>query len=298
MRGWGENLLYSSAVIAIDIVARWSGLLALTGLAGAFAFSPLFLASPALARARERARRASRRARLAALVFAAGAFAVDALSRLDDAAPPSLLPLAARAVGLASLFGLWLLRRDESWAAVVSASGLLFTQSAMSRSAATGELAPVLADWAHLIFTAIWLGGVAQLALVHAPAATGPDGRADLGRLIDRFSPWAMFCVLGLAVTGLAQSAAFVGSVEALWTTDYGRALSAKLALFAALVGFGAFHQQVIAPVLRRWRAASAIADRETGTAARRFRAGVLAELAVSAATLLAAAAMVALPLR
>jgi len=71
--------------------------------------------------------------------------------------------------------------------------------------------------------------------------------------VIDRFSPIALFCVAGLALGGIAQSAQFLGSVEALWTTDYGRALSAKLALFAVLVGFGAFHRQVLAPQVRRW---------------------------------------------
>lgn len=281
-----------------DALARWLGLLALILVAGAHMFPALFLTPVPMAQARARSARAGRRTRLAALLFATGAFVVDALVRLGDPGPPLALPLTARFAVLAALFGLWRARRDESWPAAALSAALLFTQSAMSRSAQAGDPAPVLADWAHVVFTAIWLGGVAQLALVHAPALADADGRADLGRLIDRFSPWAMFCVLGLAVTGIAQSAAFVGSIEALWTTDYGRALSAKLALFAALAGFGAFHQQVIAPALRRWRAVSAVAGRDMEVAARRFRASVLVELVVSAAALLAAAAMLALPPR
>lgn len=282
-----------------DVLARWLGLAALVAVTGAFAFTPMFMPTAALAAARRRAAGALRRLRWAALAFAAFAFALDALARLDDGegSPPRLLiTLVARAGLLAWLTGLWLARRDESPIALAPVAALLFSQSAISRSATAGDVTPLLADWAHLACAAVWLGGVAQLALVHAPIAwraDDPSARADLGAIVDRFSPWAMFCVLGLAVTGLAQSAAFVGGIDALWTTAYGLALSAKLAAFAALAAFGGFHQQVLAPKLRRWRAAT---DGAGLDAARRLRASLLAELAVAVAALLAAGAMIALP--
>src|SRR5205085_5761936 len=51
--------------------------------------------------------------------------------------------------------------------------------------------------------------------------------------------------------SGIAQAALFLKGFEALLNTDYGRALSIKIALFVVLIGFGAFHQQVILPRLR-----------------------------------------------
>jgi putative copper export protein len=101
-----------------------------------------------------------------------------------------------------------------------------------------------------------------------------------------------MACVLVIALTGIMQSASFVGSFDALVNTAYGRALLVKLALFVVLVGFGAFHQYVIGPRLNAWRASAS----DLSEATRRFRVSILAEAGVSVLILLAAGVMTALP--
>jgi copper transport protein len=144
------------------------------------------------------------------------------------------------------------------------------------------------------VFTSIWLGGVAMLALVVAPALLASREQLNqLGIVIARFSPWAMFSVLAIALTGIAQSAGFVGSFDALFSTAYGRALLVKIALFAVLILFGVFHQQVIAPRLQAWRRD----DEAASQAGRRFRVAILAELGVSVALFAAVGALVSLPL-
>jgi copper transport protein len=211
-------------------------------------------------------------------------------------------------VGIANLFGLYgvvllvrlaLLvilalalrygREERAWVLLPCAL-LLLTQSLLSHSAAEAQpVAPVLADWAHLTFTALWLGGVAMLALVVAPLADPKN----LGAIITHFSPLAMFSVFVVTLTGIVQSASFLGSLDELVTTSYGRTIVIKVILLIVLIGFGAYHQQVISPRLQAWRLRdTSSADRAT----RRFRVSILLEMLVSAIILLAAGALTALP--
>ncbi|MCX6018238.1 MAG: CopD family protein [Chloroflexi bacterium] len=181
------------------------------------------------------------------------------------------------------------------WAALLSLL-LLGTQSALSRSAAMG-IPALLGDWLHLTLAAFWLGGVVMLGVIAVALVREPDVVVmhSFGAAIERFSPLALFCVAGLALGGIAQSAQFLGSFEALWTSDYGRALSVKLVLFAVLIGFGAFHQLVLAPQLRRWALMKGAAD-DGAALVRRFRRGLVAEAVLGGVLLLAVAAMKVLP--
>lgn len=261
--------------------------MALIALTGSLVFAALFVrgATPVPAQAA--------RVRMALLALAGLAFVAQAL------ASQNFIPLIARLAILGAL--VWREKSPSPWEGlgVGAALALLLTQSLASRSA--GQVLPLLADFIHLTLAAVWLGGVGQFALVYAPHAwknrADPAAIPQLARLIARFSPAAMFCVLGLGMTGIAQSAAYLPSVESLWTTEYGRALAVKLVLFGVLIVFGAFHQQVIAPKLRVFWAGSAIHQQNAQQAARRFGHGILAELAASLALLLAVAAMLALPL-
>jgi len=289
------------------VASRWMVLLALVALGGATVFTPLFMASPNMTAARAQTTPARRRWLLAFIVLSAVAFGFEAAIRAESGGLVVLmsdrygLTLTARAALLAGLIGLWRARRETGWASPLLSGLLLFTQSANSHSAAEAGSLPLLADWLHLVFAAIWLGGVVQLALVDAPLALrrgDADARAEFGALIAQFSPWVMLCVLGLALTGLAQSAAFVESIEALSTTAYGRALSLKLALFGALLVFGAVHQFGLAPRLREIRKrAAATPDRAVAARAMRvFRTSVGAEAAAAGVTLMAAGLLISLP--
>ncbi len=243
------------------------------------------------------AARGLRRRWVAAWTAAALATAVIAALTAQPAPGEREAALSLARAGLVALIGVLIWRRREtSWLAVLVTAFLLLAHSLLSRSAALPDwMAHVAVDWFHLALTSVWLGGVALLA------AAAPRVLADRALIepysaaIDRFSPLAMFCVLGLGVSGLIQASVFVGGIEELWTAAYGRALLAKLALFAVLAGFGAFHQLAIAPRLRLWRLKAARPDAER--AAARLLASLLAEAAAGAVLLAAAAAMKALPL-
>jgi copper transport protein len=284
---------------ALETFARASVLMALTLLAGGFAFNLFVLRSQALVGLRESSSSLRRKALWTSLIFAALAFVFAFVVRATQSSAASTLNsrfggmLLVRLALLGLLAVLLWRRRDSSWPAIAVCACLLLTQSLVSHSAAEPQwILPTLADWVHLSSAAIWLGGVAMLAFVVVPTVMPGREWRDLGEAIKRFSPIAMACVLVLALTGVMQSAAFVGSVEALLSTSYGRALLSKIALFVALIGIGAFHQFVISPHLNAWRAKAEAQE----VVARRFRMSISAEVAVSALVLIAAGAMTALP--
>jgi putative copper export protein len=233
---------------------HWLTLLALCALVGGLAFAPLAMRSPKAVVAREFAEIPQRK--WLSFWLIANVLLVVPTAFMD--APPWVL--LGRLVMLVLLAELLKRRRESSWPALLLGAALLLTQSLGSRSARLPDwVMPSIADWVHLTFAATWLGGVAMLlVVVHAntqpaqPADMQPSIISSLSFIVDRFSLAAMFCVVGLAITGIAQAGIFIKSFEDLWMTDYGRALSFKVILFVALIGFGAFHQQVVAPALRR----------------------------------------------
>jgi putative copper export protein len=293
-----------ATTVILGTALGWLELAALASLAGGLAFAPLLLRSPKAQPLRETTRLARRRWLLISLIAAAG---LSVLAVLPGTSATEF-PVERRAGVLVVRFLLcaviawaWLRQREESPWLLAPAALLLLTQSLLSRSAAlTDWLAPALADWFHLILASVWLGGVVLLAVALVPrvVSVSSDGMAlmpALEAVLERFSPLAMFCVLGLGISGIAQSANFLRGFDQLLTTDYGRALSAKLVLFVVLIGFGALHQQVIMPRLRAWRLKRGQAA--ASAAARKFRVSLLAETAAGAALLLAVGLMKALVL-
>ncbi len=160
---------------------------------------------------------------------------------------------------------------------------LLQTQSFISRSTRLAQpVVPLLADWFHLTLAAIWLGGVAMLALIIAQVWRDPSREVitAVSAVLRRFSLIAMFCVVGLAVSGIAQAALFLTGFDDLWRSTYGLTLSLKLALFTVLLGFGVFHQQWLMPVVRNavLAAKSETALGQAASAVTRLRWGLLLE--------------------
>lgn len=279
--------------MAIHVAAHWLALIAFTALAGGV-IVPLIVMQSASARPLVEAVAAAQRRWLAGWLMAgavASALAwLTAPAVFEDARAGWLL--AAR-VALLGAMALAVWQRHETGAWIVApALGLLLTQSLLSRSAALPDWIPhTLNDWFHMTLTALWLGGVALLAFVVIPAvAQRPALLGAFSHVVDRFSPLAMFCVLGLGISGVIQAGAFVRDLSGLIETDYGRALSAKLVVAVALVGFGALHQQVIAPRLRLWQFKAGQLQAERATL--RFRISLYAEVAASMILLLFVAMM------
>ncbi len=116
----------------------------------------------------------------------------------------------------------------------------------LSHAAATGRYLPLVADWAHAVAAAVWMGGLLgfAVALFSRPLRRlSPEQRAKLReRSVRRFSMVATSAVLVLACTGLYAAVLHVPSPQALVASPYGRALVAKLALLTLLLAVGAFN--------------------------------------------------------
>ena len=93
-----------------------------------------------------------------------------------------------------------------------------------------GVLALVL-DVAHVTAAAVWIGGLAALAL----ALWAGEERLRLP-LARRFSALALASVILLAGTGIGRALQELDSFSQLWTTGYGRAILAKSGLLVVLV--------------------------------------------------------------
>jgi copper transport protein len=281
----------------LEIIVRTLLLVSLTVLAGGFAFNLLVLRGSTLQPLRE-ALVTRRRAWLViwlAITFAA--IMLDGLLHFSNGdAPISAGALFFARIGLFVLL-VFNLRGDwqDSLYGIFLCALLLLTQSLSGHPAREPEwLLPVIADWLHFVFVAIWLGGVAYYAGVLVPQVLQQRSLVPaLGASIEKFSPLAIMSVLVIAITGIIQSASFVGSFDALLNTAYGRALLAKLIVFLVLIMFGAFHQFVVAPKINAWRAKA----ESQAEAARRLRISITAEALISILALAAAAAMTLLPL-
>ncbi len=114
-----------------------------------------------------------------------------------------------------------------------------------------------LAYWIHMIATTLWIGGLAAVSILVAPATQKSLDRvantpllADLQRRLD---PIGWFCLVTLAGTGMFQMSAnphYQGLLEIqnLWAT----AILVKHLLFLFMAGSSAYLTWVLLPELRR----------------------------------------------
>jgi copper transport protein len=132
-------------------------------------------------------------------------------------------------------------------------------------------------DVAHLSAVAIWLGGLAVLAGCVLPAP--PDGCAAVLR---RWSRLAMLAVLVLVTTGTIQAWRELRSVHALLHHSYGQWVLLKVGLLVVMVALGNLGRRRV----QRYLAQDA-------AAVPRMRKGVVAEVGIGAAVLVATSALV-----
>ena len=107
-------------------------------------------------------------------------------------------------------------------------------------------------DCVHLAVAAFWPGGLVPFAALLFRLLK--SGRLTLleiaARLTRRFSATSLLAIIALSGTGLVNSVFLIGSIQAVFTTPYGRLLLAKLVLFAAMVCIGAWNLLVLKPKL------------------------------------------------
>jgi copper transport protein len=100
----------------------------------------------------------------------------------------------------------------------------------------------VAADVVHIAAMAVWLGGLATLA---AFLLRGTHPRV-LGVILPAWSRWAAIAVVWLVGGGTVQAVVQIGSVGALWRSEYGKLLLAKIAILAVTLGAAAYARRLV----------------------------------------------------
>lgn len=114
------------------------------------------------------------------------------------------------------------------------------------------------ADYGHLVTGAFWLGGVTGLLLylrAARPAARGGRPRIpprDAARVVSRFSRFALYSVILLAVSGTLMAVLIVGSWQTLVSTGYGLLLMIKLITVGAVIAVAAWNRTNLLPRIAR----------------------------------------------
>lgn len=132
------------------------------------------------------------------------------------------------------LFRQYIPTQEVYWTSVgVSLVGLLGTWAfaGHARSMRWPEVG-VITDVLHHGAAAVWLAGLAIIALIVLPS----EPPAVVSSTVQAFSGLAAWCVGVLVLTGLIQSVRLVGSVTDLWSAHHGRYLTLKVALLAVML--------------------------------------------------------------
>lgn len=119
-----------------------------------------------------------------------------------------------------------------------------------------GAQVHLFADLAHALLAALWVGALVGFVMLVLSGAEG----ATLHVALTRFSAVGVPLVALLTITGLANSWFLVGprNLGALVTTGYGRLLSVKLALFAAMLLLASLNRWRHTPAVEREGASNA----------------------------------------
>ena len=116
----------------------------------------------------------------------------------------------------------------------------------------------VLLDSLHVLASSIWIGGLFAFGIALWNQRNTDTSTLEASVLTLRFSNLARWCVLVLALTGLYSAWLHVGSLAPLPLTSYGRALTVKSVLFAAMLGLAAINLFFTSPALKKgqhaWR--------------------------------------------
>ncbi len=117
-----------------------------------------------------------------------------------------------------------------------------------------GGTAHRLSDMAHMLASAVWIGGIAAFGwLLFRPVTAQSGAHLTIAhRALDRFSQVGTVAVGVVIVTGIVNCLAVVGfpHFTRLPLTDYGKLLILKLLLFAAMLALAAFNRWRLTPAL------------------------------------------------
>jgi copper transport protein len=122
-------------------------------------------------------------------------------------------------------------------AVVVAAAAVMAAHVAAGHAAAGSwpSAVGVGSQWAHFMAVAIWIGGLAALLLGLRGQPSGERAAA-----VKRFSVVALGGLVVVAAAGTLRAIDELGAVDELWSTGYGRAILAKVALLALIASIAA----------------------------------------------------------
>jgi putative copper resistance protein D len=131
------------------------------------------------------------------------------------------------------------------------AATLAWTGHALS-DAGADRYVHLASDAIHLLAAGAWVGALPGLASVlrRAGDVARPERFALAVSATQRFSALGIISVSALVMTGLINAWYLVGSIPALWGTEYGRLLLWKLLIFAMMVALAAINRLRLTPRL------------------------------------------------
>lgn len=169
--------------------------------------------------------------------------------------------------------------------ALLSGSTALATLLWSGHAAATEGsfgMAHRVSDIMHMIAAALWIGGIAAFGLMLRNPAPSDRHLEVAARSLAGFSRVGTVAVAIILLTGVFNGYVILGpDITTLFQSNYGMLLTAKLALFGAMLALAANNRWKLTPALER----ETIAD-GTKTTWGRLRLSVLLEAATGAAIL------------
>ncbi len=191
-------------------------------------------------------------AALLAIAEAANAASGLSLSGLNDYLLTNTAGIARVVIVVALALAAIGARRAPRLAAISCAGAFLALAFAGHANSAHPHAAALLTDWLHLLAAAVWLGGIAQLALTW----TGPLirerglGRVVMSEVLDRFGRVALPAFGVVVLTGLLNALIELGSPTELWQSSYGRVLAVKMGLVGVVAAISYLHALRLRPRL------------------------------------------------
>lgn len=142
-------------------------------------------------------------------------------------------------------------RRREQLLAGAGGLGLViaFGISWASHPASRGTLA-LIADYAHLVAGALWVGGVVAITIVVLKSRAMPRSARDAiaRRSILQFSKLALPTVAAVGLFGVYLAVRELPTPSALFSSGYGVMLLVKTLIVMGALGLGAYHRRVVVP--------------------------------------------------
>jgi putative copper export protein/methionine-rich copper-binding protein CopC len=201
-----------------------------------------------------------------------------------------ILHVVSAAVALLAFLAVRRARYVWWYVAGIASLGIAVSLAMVSHAATLPRLSglSVIANLIHVVAASGWLGNLLVVFAVGLPLAwrLDRDDRWTVVRdIVNAFSPAALAFGATAGATGVFMAWTHVGSISALFGTDYGRVLLLKVALLSITALTGAYNWLRVRPSL----------GDETGAA--RLRSSAAVELTVAAMVLAVTAVLVALPM-